>query len=155
MTTVSELLAQARGHHGAGRLVEAVRLYEQVLQLDARHAEAHNLLGAALGQQGNLDAAIQHFQEAHALSPNAPDIAHNLHQTVAYRENTRGHALAAQGRAAEAVGCFRRALEANPQYVEALTNLGAAAGRAGGVGRGRGQPSPRHRIAASICRGAQ
>jgi predicted O-linked N-acetylglucosamine transferase (SPINDLY family) len=126
MATASELLAQAKAEHGAGRLVEAVRLYEQVLQLDARHAEAHNLLGAALGQQGNLDAAIQHFQEAHALSPNAPDIAHNLHQTVAYRENTRGNALAAQGRAAEAAACFRRALEANPDYIEALTNLGAA-----------------------------
>lgn len=53
------------------------------LQMDARNADAHNLLGAALASQGDLAGAIPEFQEAVRLNPKHPSAADNLARAMA------------------------------------------------------------------------
>jgi tetratricopeptide (TPR) repeat protein len=52
------------------RMREAEAEYHKALILKPMNADAHNMLGIALGQQDQVDAAIAEFQEAIFLKPN-------------------------------------------------------------------------------------
>ena len=60
-----------RGQQAAerGELKEAVRLLGEAVDKDINHAEAQNLLGFVLGQQGDLTSALPHLERAVALRP--------------------------------------------------------------------------------------
>lgn len=45
MSTLAQMLDEARGHHQAGRPEQAERLYRSILQVNPNHADALNLLG--------------------------------------------------------------------------------------------------------------
>jgi len=47
----------------------AIELLNTTVARDATNADAHNLLGYAERQRGNLDAAFQHYAQALALDP--------------------------------------------------------------------------------------
>jgi tetratricopeptide (TPR) repeat protein len=102
-------------HHLAGRIHEAVTLYERALVLKPSYADAHNNLGVALAQLGRIEDARPHFERAVALNPGYADAHNNL-----------GNSLAAQGRFEEAVAHFERARALNPGLVNAHNNLGVA-----------------------------
>ena len=72
----------------------------------------HNLMGIALKAQGNLNEALNHYQEALRLNPNYPQAHNNL-----------ANALVALKRFPEAVTHYRRALALKPDYAEAQQNL--------------------------------
>lgn len=74
-----------------------------------------NLKGVIHSAQGQLDAALQCYDNAIRISPGFAD-AHN----------NRGNALKRLGRVEEAVPCYQDALKFNPNYVEAHNNLGDA-----------------------------
>jgi Flp pilus assembly protein TadD len=65
----------------------AIMAARQALALDARDAEAHNLLGAALATRGRMDEAIVEFQEAASLNPDDAQAANNLARARALRGN--------------------------------------------------------------------
>ncbi|MBV8076928.1 MAG: tetratricopeptide repeat protein, partial [Planctomycetaceae bacterium] len=83
-------------------------------------AETHNNLGAALADQGLLEAAIMSYREALRLLPEYADAFYNL-----------GNALRLSGRYAEAVACYGQALRLRPGSTEAHNNLGTALLRLG------------------------
>lgn len=113
-------LHQARQHHAAGRLAEAVAIYEAVLAREPRHADALHLLGVAHMQVGRTSDALALIERAIAIRPDF----HEAH-------NNRGNLLKVAGRIDEAVLAYRAALAANPRYAAAHHHLGIALFEAG------------------------
>jgi tetratricopeptide (TPR) repeat protein len=111
--TQLELLQQALQHHRGGRLREARRLYERVLQSDPRSAEAMHLLGTLIGQQGDLARALEWINKAIAREPG----------NAMFRKNA-AVTLVQAGRGEEAVAPYQKAIELQPEFAEARIGLG-------------------------------
>lgn len=101
------------GHHQAGRLNEAERLYLQILQADPHHADALHFLGVLAHQIGRHDMAVDLIGRAIAQNGRVPAFHNNL-----------GNALKAQGKLQEAAASYAGALAHSPNHVGALFNLG-------------------------------
>lgn len=104
---------EAVGHHQAGRLPEAERLYREILQFLPDHPETHHALGFALKDQGKMDEALAAFRKVAAVAPNSAAAHNNL-----------GSVLFAQGHLEEAEASYRRAIALQPDLADALKNLG-------------------------------
>jgi tetratricopeptide (TPR) repeat protein len=98
----------------AGKLDDAIREHQSVLQSDPKNVQAHINLISLYGRAGDMTAAKQHFDTAIQLSPNRPDAWYNY-----------GVLLFGQQKYDQAEQAFRRALAINPNYAEAHNNLGA------------------------------
>ncbi|TWT43615.1 tetratricopeptide repeat protein [Phycisphaerae bacterium RAS1] len=102
-----------------GRLDEAADQYRRVLREHPSYAFlAHQNLGALCMAQQQFTSALDHYREACRLRP---DLA-AMHVYV-------GHALAAQGRSAEARRSFERALQLDPDFAPAQAGIRARADR--------------------------
>lgn len=113
------LLAQHRLR--AGKLDEAREHAEGVLEVAPDNATAHAVLALVASRSGDASAAGGHFARAAELSPSGSTL------------NNYGTWLCANGRAAESLAWFDRAL-ADPAYRDrgpALANAGDCAARAG------------------------
>jgi tetratricopeptide (TPR) repeat protein len=97
----------------AGRWHDSVTLYERALAVTEDNAAAHNDLGLALLERGDLDGAIRHSREALRLDP--------VH---AEAPNTLATALSRRGLAAQSVAVYREALRNRPGDVTFHSNLG-------------------------------
>jgi tetratricopeptide (TPR) repeat protein len=111
---IERLMREGLREHRAGRFVEAARLYEAVLKLDAKHADGLHLLGMVACQGGRPDLAIDMIWRAIGING----------EVAAYHSNL-GTVLQAQGRLADAAMAYRRALELDAGLAEALGNLGS------------------------------
>ncbi len=89
------------------------RLWRQTIAASDLSPRAHNNMGDAYAQEGNIDGAIKEFKRAVALKPDYADGYHNLANTYE-----------AQGSSEEAIKCYLRAIESNPELFESLYNLG-------------------------------
>jgi len=98
-----------------GRSREAEGVCRQALAHDAGHARAWCTLGAALRQQGDMDAAREAYDKALALDPAYAQAWSNL-----------GEWWLAKGDATAALRCLKRALELDPRLLEALNNRAVA-----------------------------
>jgi type IV pilus assembly protein PilF len=117
-----QLLASATEAYRAGKLELAAAQARQALKADPKLADAHTLLAGIASAQGDQAAAGRHYQQAVAIAP----------ATGAYANNY-GTWLCGNGRAAESLGWFDRAL-ADPGYAtraSAFANAGTCAKRAG------------------------
>jgi tetratricopeptide (TPR) repeat protein len=146
---IDRLLERAAQLYRAGDRIAAVRLYEQAIAEAPRHAAAHNFLGLAYAQRGEIERAVPLLEKAVALDPNLPSCRYNLGtilQQLKRHDGARHHyelAIAAQpgdpqihsnlgtvlralGKVDQAVDHFRRAIELNPRFVAAHFNLGNA-----------------------------
>jgi protein O-GlcNAc transferase len=112
---IQEAFTSAVGHHHAGRLNEAERLYLQILQVEPRHADALHFLGVLAHQSGRNDLAVDLICRAIAQNDQVPAFHNNL-----------GNALKAQGKLAEAAASYARVLARSPNHIGALFNLGLA-----------------------------
>lgn len=99
-------------HQVAGRLQDAVKLYEQVLRIEPNNSDALNLLGLAAMQGGRADIAVGLIEKATSIRPMA-----------AYYNNL-GNAQKALEWVEVAARSYRRALDINPEYAKAHNNLG-------------------------------
>ena len=113
MASVDALLAEALGHHRAGRLPQAAELYQQILAANARHADAWHLLGLAAHQSGDQRTAIEYIQRAIEIDDRHASFYNSL-----------GEAKRAAGALIEARDCYFRALRASPSFSPAHFNLG-------------------------------
>src|SRR5437016_4532500 len=77
-STTETLLDRGLEQHAAGRLQEAQRLYQEVIHLNPRHANALHLLGLVAHQQGQHEAAIDNIRRALDLEPTAEIFWTNL-----------------------------------------------------------------------------
>lgn len=110
---------------------------------------AHNNLGIALAERGQVDEASEHFRRALEIKPDHAEAHNNLslalqrqgkldeaiaHAQTALRVNPNyaechfhlGNTLSQKGQVAEAIVHFRRALDVRPDYTKAHINLGIA-----------------------------
>ncbi len=108
----SELLQAGIGHHQAGRLVEAERVYRRILQAAPGHPDALHLLGLIAHQAGQTEAALHLISDAIARNPRASAYHANLAMI-----------LETEGRAEDAANAARRALELAPTHAGAMASL--------------------------------
>jgi type IV pilus assembly protein PilF len=117
-----QLLASAMQAYGAGQPDLAVRQAQAALKSDPKLADAHGLLGAIANARGDRATAGRHYQQAATLAP-----------ATGAHANNYGTWLCGNGRAAESVAWFDRAL-ADPSYATpaaAQANAGSCASQAG------------------------
>lgn len=95
-----------------GKLEDAVKYLEQVLNLDPRHIHALNSLGLTVMGK-NLTEGIRYFRRAVEIDPNYPDALSNL-----------GKALELAKEYDEAEAVLRHAIQVNPNLANAHFCLG-------------------------------
>jgi Tfp pilus assembly protein PilF len=95
-------------------------LFQRALDVTSENWVAHNNLGVALSDRGQVDDAISHFRESIRINPR--------HATA---RNNFGVALRKQGRIEEAEAQFREALRINPGDAVAQNSLGVILGQKG------------------------
>jgi tetratricopeptide (TPR) repeat protein len=110
---LGQKLQQALLFHRQGQLVQAERLYRQILKRTPNHFDALQLLGALELQRKNHDAAVRLIHQALKLNPQSATAPFNV--GIAWRQLERYE---------EALDSFDRALAINPDYAEALNNRG-------------------------------
>src|SRR5260370_41647881 len=75
MQDIARTLNDALAHHQAGRLAEAKVLYERILQVQPKHADALHFMGLLACQLMQRDAGIALIRESIAVFPSP--IYHN------------------------------------------------------------------------------
>lgn len=108
-------LKLAMQHLQARRLPQAKAAYEQILQVNARQADALQWLGVVCHQQGNSEKAVELINQAIAERPEN-----------ALFHSTLGNVLQAMGQGTAAISSYRQALLIKPDFAEAHNNLGIA-----------------------------
>jgi protein O-GlcNAc transferase len=111
---VQQAFELALGHHRAGQLAQAEQLYQQILQMDPRHADALHLLGLIVFNAGDAAAAENFLRRAVAATPSEAEF-----------RNTLGVVCQSLGKLRDAANCFQAAVKRQPNYAEAMSNLGA------------------------------
>jgi tetratricopeptide (TPR) repeat protein len=135
-------LAGAAAHFQAGRLAEAGRECEALLEREPGNPGALNLLGIVAGSSGKAERAVELFGQALARDGANPNYHANLAAALRRLQrdaealascdaalavqadhapalNIRGTALLALGREAEALAACERAIAARPAFAEA------------------------------------
>ena len=100
-------------HVEAGYWHDSIALYQRALAVTQDNATAHNDLGLALLERGDLDGTILHCKEALRLDPNHPEAPNHL-----------ATALSRKGQLAEAIAVYREAIRRRPGDVTFHSNLG-------------------------------
>src|SRR5579863_7219493 len=101
--------------HQQGNLVEAERLYSQILAFDPANFVVCHLLGIVRHRQGRNVEALELIGAALTINPKFVEAQSNY-----------GNVLNALGRFAEALASFDKALTIKPDFIEALNNRGGA-----------------------------
>ena len=145
--TLSQAFGRAISAFNAGKLVEAEKLCQQVVNAKRDHFGALHLLALVQSYLGKREMALANYDGALALSPGSAEALSNrgltLHElkrfdeamasydrALALRPNfaaghyNRGNTLNALNRLEEALASFDRALALRPDYVEAHHNRG-------------------------------
>jgi tetratricopeptide (TPR) repeat protein len=97
------------------------------LNFDPNNGETHALLGMALMTKGLLDEAIAQLSKAVEILPNYSE-PHDSKAVETLPNYSHAHynlalALAEKGETVDAIAHYEKAIEAQPDLVEALTNL--------------------------------
>ena len=111
--TVNQLLEKAITTHQEGRLEEAERLYQKILETQPTHIVAINNLGVLLFSLGRLNEAQESYKKLIKLKPDFAEAYNNFAKTL-FKLN----------RINEAVENHKKAIELKPDYIEAHNNLG-------------------------------
>jgi len=112
MTNAQPDLRQGMALHQAGKLDEARRCYERVLQTRPNDPNALHLLGLVCLASHQLNQAAVFVQGALKVLPRSAEV----HCTL-------GRIYHAQDKLAEAVASYRQAVALKPDYLEALCHL--------------------------------
>jgi tetratricopeptide (TPR) repeat protein len=95
--------------------LQAIEVYERVLQLDPRHAAAHINLGTLYYNRQDYKAAEDHYRHALKIDPK-----------YALAHFDLGNVLDETGRVAEAIQTYHAAIQLAPTYADAHYNLALA-----------------------------
>ncbi len=104
----------------AGRVREAIPIFEEMVRLRCDNAVAYVNLGNAFLQTGRAQEAAEQFERALTIKPNYPEAHYNL-----------GIALEKADRVPEAIEQYEQALRIRPNYAEAHEDLGVALAKMG------------------------
>ena len=95
-----------------GAAAQAIALYERAIAANPDHADAHCNLGRLLHERGESSRAESHYRVALCVREDVGVYWFNL-----------GVAVEDQRRRAEAIACYRAALERDPMIADAHWNL--------------------------------
>ena len=95
--------------------LQAIAVYERVLELDPQHAAAHINLGTLYYNRQDYNAAEEHYRSAIQIDPR---------YALAYFD--LGNVLDETGRVADAIQTYLTALQLAPTYADAHYNLALA-----------------------------
>lgn len=109
-----EALQMAMRLHQQGYWDAAQELYERLIKLDPRNANALHYLGVLLHARDRSNEGVQRIQQSIALDPAVPDWHSNL-----------GNVLLRLDRLEEAADAYARAVALAPDNATVLNNLGA------------------------------
>lgn len=107
-------LQTAMAHQNAGRLAEAIKIYNRILRDAPDNFGCIYSLAMLYAQQGNLRAATDMFRRAVTMRPDNLDVLYNF-----------AVALSMTGNHDEAAGNYKRILEISPQHANARNNYAA------------------------------
>jgi tetratricopeptide (TPR) repeat protein len=107
------LVTQGLSLHSAGKVDEAVTMYEQALKQDPKNKFALFNLGQIAHTKGQYDSAIARYKAALETDPKFSNALYNL-----------GLAYAAKGDKTNAIATLRTAAEVTPNSAPTLFNLG-------------------------------
>jgi protein O-GlcNAc transferase len=110
-----QILEQGMTAHRQGRLVEAERAYQTVLDAKRDDFDSLHLLGLVRWQQRRHDEASRLIKQALRVRPDSAEACANL-----------GIVLASLERPADAIAAYDRALAITPRYAKALCHRGDA-----------------------------
>ncbi|QDV47181.1 lipoprotein NlpI [Stieleria neptunia] len=113
MPTVADVLSQGWKVHQAGKIEEALRVYQHVIKQAPRNPEAHVYLGIALFDQRRYNDSISAYRTALALKDAFPIAWNNL-----------GNSLRMTGDVQESDACFEKAFKLDPSYLSVYKNRG-------------------------------
>jgi tetratricopeptide (TPR) repeat protein len=113
--TIEQALDLAMQHHAAGRLPEAEKIYQQILQIGPNQPVALHLLGVIAHQVGKNDIAVGLITKALAIKPDYAEAHNNL-----------GLAFQGMGKLDDAVASYGQALAIQPDFASVHCNLGVA-----------------------------
>lgn len=148
-TNNGSLLRQAQSALSQGQPGQAALLCRQVLARDARNVEARYFLALTHAVGGEVDTAIDHWQQLLQVDPrNFPTLANlgsalarqGRHRDAVVRLRTAlaldgsqaqvhynlANSLLALGELDSAIASYRSAISLHPQFAEARNNLGVA-----------------------------
>ncbi|WP_051901490.1 tetratricopeptide repeat protein [Methylotenera sp. L2L1] len=100
-------------HHRVGQLAEAESLYQQVLSMQPKHADAHHMLGLVYYQTNRTTLAVTHIEQALTINPK--QVEYLNHYGLALREN---------GQVEAAIKSFQQAILLQPKDLDIQLNLG-------------------------------
>ena len=106
-------IQQALTAHQEGRLEEAERLYNSILNEEPNNLDANNNLGVLLQSLNRFNEAKDFCKKAIELKPNYAEAHYNL-----------GISLEKLNRFEESEASFRKVLELKPNFAEAYNGLG-------------------------------
>jgi Flp pilus assembly protein TadD len=110
---VARLHAQALRCLKSGKKNEGIVLLRQAIELYPSSGDLHAELASALGQNGELEQAAEHYKKAARLSPKQPFIHYAC-----------GLFLLETGNAGEAERYFRKTFALQPESTDALAHIG-------------------------------
>jgi Tfp pilus assembly protein PilF len=114
-------LTTAEQLEAAGKLADAIPLYEKARQLDPRtDAKATRALANLYSQIGEFDHAKDEFDRALRATPKSAEVLNDL-----------GYCYYSRGMWKEAEVVLRNALASDPKHARAWSNLGMALGQQG------------------------
>jgi tetratricopeptide (TPR) repeat protein len=93
----------------------AIQVLNEVVGLDAGHADAHNALGLSYDSLGDFEAARDHYQKALAISPDMDQAYNNL-----------GYSYLLDGQFLQAIEALHQAIALNGRNARYCRNLGLA-----------------------------
>ncbi|MGH6647522.1 tetratricopeptide repeat protein [Aquabacterium sp.] len=112
--SLKDALPIAMQLHQNGHLEAAQQMYERILKLTPRQANAVHFLGVLNHQRGRSEQAVTHIRRSIELDPKVPDWYNNL-----------GNVLLEAKRLPEAADAYEKAAEMSPGNATILNNLGA------------------------------
>jgi tetratricopeptide (TPR) repeat protein len=127
-TEIKHLFAQGNQMFARGEYPGAAAVYQKLVELDPRSADALNNLGSALSKMGLLTEAEQCFHRAMEVKPDSAEAHCNL-----------GIVLRAKGEGAASEIWLRRALKLAPKHLDSRIHLGVTLVSLGRLREARGQ----------------
>ena len=135
--------------HSQGRLQQALKQAESLVQQFPKSVVLYNIQGTVLKGLGHLDLCIEAYNKALAIKPDYVDACYNI--GLAFKEQGKleeaieaykkvlaikpgyvnayydiGNVLKEQGKLDEAIESYNKALAIKPDYVDAYYNMGNA-----------------------------
>ena len=111
--SVHQQFMKAVSLHQQGKILEAKPIYESILKAFPRHADAMNLLGIIVNEQGHPTQAIQLMRKSIELNPNE----------IGYRINL-ANVLRAVNQFEAALENINHVIRVNPNIADAHNNRG-------------------------------